>query len=119
VVQNDLFTSIFNLGRQRKEQGMADANANSAEWGDDVRAGADWWLKNRLVAWDKFTTEDIRAFLTDVQKLPEPHHPNAWSAVLGGVCRQWRKNNVVSHAGWTAAKAPQANARVIRQYIKL
>lgn len=63
---------------------------------------------------DTFTGEDLRRYCEP--HVGVPHHPNAWSAVLGAMIRSWVKHRMVEAAGVTTAKDPKAHARLIRQY---
>ena len=82
------------LGQILRDEGMAQVQDNAGEWRDLTRQRADEWIKS-MPAGTIFTGEDIRLDLQDAG-LEEPHHPNAWSAVIGGRIRVWLKSKISS-----------------------
>lgn len=108
--QVDLFES-----RRRRERGMAKVVSNTdPEWKASVRSLCEAYLNRPAVARRLFTAEDLREYCENV--LPQPHHPNAWSANLGGLIRSWKSRGLIEQVGSQEARRPMAHARLMRCY---
>jgi len=106
------------VGEVRRDQGMAKVEANTGEWKQEVQDAARFWITKKRSG-EAFTTEDIKNWLMEWRGVAEPHHPNAWSAALGGLCKKLLREGKIGNYGFTTAKNPRANARAIRQYFKI
>jgi hypothetical protein len=102
------------LGQILRDEGMAQVEENSGNWKTTARERTEAWI-NSMPAGTIFTGEDIRLDLQDAG-LEEPHHPNAWSAVIGGRIRVWLKSNRIRMEGWKAGSDPKAHARRMIAY---
>ena len=105
------------LGRILRDEGMAQVSENAGEWREAVRRYVDIWF-NETPQGAIFTGEDIRLELQDVG-VDEPHHANAWSAVIGARIRTWLKTGQIQIDGWKAASDPKAHARRMMAYRKV
>ena len=118
MIQRDLFRRPS--GRVYRDAGMAQVSENAKDWADDVRAAAEYWLRKRDTgSHNGFTSEILRVYLTEVRGLPEPHHHNAWSAVLGSLLRRWVKDRKIVCDGFVTSSNPSSHARAIRLYHKV
>jgi hypothetical protein len=113
MTQTDMFFSTT-LGQMLRDAGMAQVEGNAGEWRDKARQKVDEWI-NAMPQGHVFTGEDIRLDLQDAG-LEEPHHPNAWSAVIGGRIRSWLKSNRIRIEGWKIGSDPKAHARRMVAY---
>ena len=102
------------LGQILRDEGMAQVEENSGSWKTTARERTEAWI-NSMPAGTVFTGEDIRLDLQDAG-LEEPHHPNAWSAVIGGRIRVWLKSNRIQMDGWKPGADPKAHARRMIAY---
>ena len=116
MVQREMFTPPS--GKDLRDHGMALVESNALAWGDDIRAASEFWFRN-LEPGHRFTSEMLRHYLTEVRGLSEPHHHNAWSAVLGSLLRRWVKNRKIVNEGFITSNVPSSHARAIRIYSKL
>lgn len=108
---------LFDLGRRLRDKGMRQVEENAVPWRDHCKnALNDWFAAAPSGA--LFTGEDLRLKLQS-SGLGEPHHPNAWSAVVGGKVRQWLKSGAIVEAGLEHSKDPKAHARRVMSYIKV
>jgi hypothetical protein len=105
------------LGRTLRDEGMALVEENSGAWKDRAKEKIDFWFRSQPRE-KLFVGEDIRLEL-EFLGLEQPHHPNAWSAVIGGRVRGWLKDNLIEVYGLTSAKDPKAHARRMITYRKL
>ena len=102
------------LGQILRDEGMAQVLENSGAWKDLTRQRAEEWIEAMPIG-AVFTGEDIRLAL-EVAGIDEPHHPNAWSAVIGGRIRVWLRTNRIQMEGWKAGADPKAHARRMIAY---
>ena len=101
-------------GRVLRETGKARVTGKTdPAWKAAVEAACEDWLRTSRPGWP-FTGEDLR--MECQCKVPQPHHPNAWSAVIGAVLRRWIAAGRVARSGATEASDPKAHARLIRTY---
>jgi len=108
---------LFDLGRRLRDKGMAQVEENSVPWRDHCKTALNDWFAN-APSGVSFTGEDLRLSLQS-SGIEEPHHPNAWSAVVGGKVRQWLKAGAIVEAGMEHSKDPKAHARRVMSYIKV
>ena len=113
MTQTEMFFGSA-LGRRLRDEGMEQVQHNAGEWRDATRRYLEIWI-NETPAGTIFTGEDIRLELQDVG-VDEPHHPNAWSAVIGGRIRQWLKSGRIQIDGWKTGSDPKAHARRMMAY---
>jgi hypothetical protein len=105
------------IGRNLRDAGMEAVEENSGEWKDLCKQYAHRWFEAQP-AETVFTGEIIRlAFQSE--SLPDPHHPNAWGAVIGGCLRSWLKSNRAAFVGVSPGRDPKAHARLMLTYKKL
>jgi hypothetical protein len=105
------------LGRVLRDDGMALVEENSGAWKDDAKRSMDIWFEQQPI--DKFFVgEDIRLEL-ERNGMEQPHHHNAWSAVIGGRIRMWLRTERIEVYGLQAGKDPKAHARRMVMYRKL
>lgn len=101
--------------RRRRERGMAQVVSNTdPEWKAAVKSLCEAYLARPAAARRLFTAEDLREYCEQV--LPQPHHPNAWSANLGGLIRSWKSRGLIEQVGSQEARRPVAHARLMRCY---
>jgi hypothetical protein len=99
-------------GRELRDEGMERVAENSGEWRFIAGAAMDVWFERTEVG-EEFIGEDIRFGCSGVG---EPHHQNAWSAVIGGRVRQWLKAGLIEVVGVSAAQDPTTHAHMYRRY---
>lgn len=105
------------LGRALRDQGMESAKANSGEWKDIVREAGEAWLAHQPVQ-TMFSGEEIRLYL-QAYGIEQPHHPNAWGAVIGGIVRRALKAKTIEIVGIRSSTDPIAHATKAVVYRKL
>jgi len=94
---------------------MAKVETNAGEWRLHCRRAIEAWIA-LCRRGHEFTAEDIR---TDIEStVGDPHHPNAWSALIGSVLRQARKAGVIELTDVCLASRPEAHGRLTRLYRK-
>lgn len=108
---------LFQDGRQRKTAGMQKVMNSDANWSDRATQKLDDWIEfvrlNKKIVY--FTGENLRSHLMSLNQ-PEPHHPNAWSAVIGSATKRWQKHGLISHIGFEPAKRASRHAAIVRVY---
>jgi hypothetical protein len=102
------------LGRKLRDEGMEQVQQNAGEWRDVMRQHLDTWI-NKTPSGAIFIGEDIRLELQNMG-VEEPHHPNAWSAVIGGRIRQCLKSGRIQVHGLKTGSDPKAHARRMIAY---
>ena len=105
------------LGRILRDEGMAQVSENAGEWKDIAGQMLDAWI-DTVYPNEEFTGEYVRRYLEE-HDCPAPHHPNAWSAVIGGRLRKWLKAGRIKIEGWQQSSSPQAHARRVVLYKKV
>lgn len=110
--QPDLFES-----RRRRDRGVAKVAGNTdPEWSRAVHSLCEAFIDRppgrRLTR--VFTAEDLRDWCENA--VGQPHHPNAWSANLGGIIRSWKNAGLIEQIGSQQARRPAAHARLMRAY---
>ena len=105
------------LGRALRDQGMKAVEANSGEWKHLTRSAAEAFIAYQKVG-ASFSGEDIRLTLQD-QGIEQPHHPNAWGAVLGGVIRRELKSGKIAIVGIRSSVDPVSHATKAIMYRKI
>jgi len=100
-------------GEELRDRGMERVAENAGEWKYTAQAEIDGWFSETPEG-EVFTGEDIRTAIQSV--VGEPHHHNAWSAVIGGRIRKWLAANLIEIEGTSLAKVEAAHARLMRQY---
>ena len=108
---------LFDLGRRLRDKGMQQVEENAVPWRDHCKTALNDWFAS-APSGVSFTGEDLRLSLQS-SGIEEPHHPNAWSAVVGGKVRQWLKAGAIVEAGMEHSKDPKAHARRVMSYIKV
>jgi hypothetical protein len=115
AAERDMRGSNLPESRRRRERGMAQVVSNTdPEWKAAVRSLCEAYLARPAAARRLFTAEDLREYCEQV--LPQPHHPNAWSANLGGLIRSWKSRGLIEQVGSQEARRPLAHARLMRCY---
>jgi hypothetical protein len=104
------------LGRALRDQGMESVETNSGEWKHIVRGLGETWMARQSVN-TTFTGEDIRMFVQSMG-VPQPHHPNAWGAVIGGIIRRALKVKDIEVVGIRGSNNPTSHARRVVVYRK-
>lgn len=105
------------LGRLLRDEGMAQVSENAGEWKEVTGKLIDNWF-TALPYGSVFTGEDVRVHLQECN-VAAPHHPNAWSAVIGGRFRRWLKTDHIEITGWQQSGDPKAHARRLIAYQKI
>lgn len=105
-------------GRERRDRGReAVSQATNPLW--KMAYGgltADWFLS--LPVGTVFNGEDLR--LNALAKgLPEPHHPNAWSAEAASYLAAVMRIGWAEEIGASATKDDQSHARLCRDYRRI
>ena len=103
-------SNLRDIGRQKVLESAALWSINTAE-------KLEHWLKF-ITQHQKsrfFTGDDIRNHLIAIHT-PEPHHPNAWSAIIGAAVKRWQKDNKIVHVGYDLSKRPSRHSAIIRIY---
>lgn len=104
-------------GRRRRDVGIKRViDAASAAWTLSVQTHADTFLDN-LPRGGEFTGETVRLYC-EGRSVGEPHHPNAWGAVLRGVYGRWRKAKRITTVGVAVAHLHSSHARMMPRYRK-
>jgi len=118
VEQTDLFKEcpFLKTGRQLRDQKMEQVEDNSGDWKEIAKLEADRWFEE-LQADQIFTGETVRTAIE--ASTGEPHHHNAWSAVIGGRLRVWLRCGWIELAGIGLAKKPSSHAGARRKYRKI
>jgi len=107
----------FWLGKTLAEEGQKKVIAADPAWKDQANV----LLRNIFKLMPNgalFTSEALRNGL-DARGMPEPHHVNAYSAVIGAFLRNLMADERVRQTGFEAATRPQAHGRMLRLYKKL
>ena len=111
-------SNIF-MGIKMRDEGMQKVTDNqSAEWKERYRDAITKWF-NSARRDHVFTSEAMRlaAQSTDI---PEPHHPNAWSANAASLLRSWVKEGRIEPTGfYVTATFASSHARALKQYRKI
>ena len=109
--------SLFQDGKQRKQGGMQRVTNNGLEWSERTGQKLDDWLSyvTRTRRSQFFTGDDMRNHLIGLHT-PEPHHPNAWSAVMGAAVRRWLKEGKIEQVGYDVSKRPSRHSSIVRLY---
>jgi len=111
MTQSDLFE-----GRRRRDAGKALVATSEPEaWRQAVHNLGETYLR-RMPSGRDFSAEDVRAYCEEA--VPQPHHPNAWSATIGALLKQWKAKGEIQSAGATEAKRPSSHARLLRRYVR-
>lgn len=63
------------------------------------------------------TGEDVRLWAL-ADHIRQPHHPNAWSAVIGSIMRELVKDRVLKRYGFVGASDRAAHGRMLRLYAR-
>lgn len=120
----DLFmsASVFSRnglreGRERRDRGMRIViDADTTAWRDLCRVLCERFIDNLSIG-TEFTGESVRLYCKTCG-LGEPHHPNAWSSMLGSAIRRWRKAETVRVVGLGQAHDPRSHACSMPRYRK-
>lgn len=107
----------LDLGRALRDDGMRKTlDVQPQGWIVSYRAFAIARIE-QLSRGALFTAEDLR--ITALSRgLPQPGHPNAWSAAAAGVVRPMLKDGRIREAGAKLCERAEARARLIRVYAK-
>lgn len=105
------------FGKYLRDEGMAIVEENSGQWKEIVKPKIDFWFESLPVG-NLFVGEDIRLEM-ETLGVGEPHHHNAWSAVIGGKIRYWLRIKRIEVYGLQAGKDPKAHARRMITYRKM
>ena len=95
---------------------MDEVLENTREWKYIAQDAIESWF-DEIDVEDTFTGEDIR--LSIRSSIGEPHHYNAWSAVVGGRIRKWLKVEKIKIVASKLAVDPSSHGRGIRRYKKV
>jgi hypothetical protein len=95
-----------------KEFGQLIVLENAGTWTDKAMLELCSYLVRMK---EEFTLDDFRKYATEMG-LTEPHHPNAWGALMNHAA----KLNYIRFTGnvWESTR-PQAHKRLIRGWIKV
>ena len=104
-------------GRYLRDEGMALVLVPEQDFKARSREILNAWF-SKLPSGSLFTGESMR-FAIDLEAIGKPHHHNAWSAVIGGITRQWLKDGAARSYGTMTAQRPEAHARILRVYQKV
>lgn len=85
---------IFSEAENRKQQGMAQVDANASDWWKHT---ADQAIEFLASTGEVFQTYDLASL-----GVCEPHHPNAWGARMAAA----HKAGVIVPAGYGPSKRP-------------
>ncbi len=96
-------------GELFKQQGISKVLKNDPLWESRATDLVIWVAKTYV----SFTIEDVRREARD-QNIPEPHHHNAWGAVMS---RLAKSGTIVRTDRMVASTRPQAHARRIPVWI--
>ncbi len=117
MTQTDLdFTRTNKTGGQLRDEGMDRAASNSGDWKEAAKDSIYWWFR-LLPPGMVFMGEDIRFAVRG--RVGEPHHHNAWSAVIGGRVRRWLKQGLIEVVGYAPCRDKTTHAHIVRQYRKV
>jgi len=101
-------TPLFDLqeGEERRDEGCAAASINSMHWKRRANAAL-----LSLPLGTNFSSDSLRRLLGD----DEPHHPNAWGAVI----RAFHEAGNAEVSGFKKSARPEAHARRILVYRRI
>lgn len=104
-------------GELLRDFGMKTVAENAPdEWRVAFQRKAEEWF-SALSLGHVIIGEQLREALEPI--IGQPHHANAWSSMAGHMVRRWKKDRRLRDHGTTTAKAKQAHARLVRQYLKV
>lgn len=112
-------------GRRRRDAGKEQVTRHAdPAWRARVEQLAEQFrafkLEHGIMVGYTFAGEDIRRFCQSAGaagSVGEPHHSNAWSAVIGSILRRWKAAGLIEPDGATIARDPKAHARLTRRYV--
>lgn len=104
------------IGALLRDRGMESVLENSGDWSELAGNCIDD-LFDYMPSGEEFIGQAFRLAISD--SIPEPHHPNAWSAAIGSRVRQWVKAGRIVEVGWQAGIDPRSHARRCVKYRKL
>lgn len=108
---------LFANGKKRSELGQKKVLETDPNWSIRTAEKLENWLAY-IIRTNKlpfFTGDDMRQHLIDTHTA-EPHHPNAWSAVMGAAVRRWQKEGRIALVGFDLSKRPSRHASIVRIY---
>ena len=75
-------------------------------------------LISEMAVGESFTGERLRQHCRG-HGLPEPRHPNVWSACARKFIRRWRADDRIDVGGIAPAEDPRSRACIMPRYVKV
>lgn len=107
------------LGKKLRDDGIEQVMDNqTADWKRRYRESITRWFAS-CPKGHTFTSEAMR-LAAQSDDIPEPHHPNAWSANAASLLRAWEKEKRSEPTGfYVTATFASSHARALKQYRKI
>lgn len=108
VMQLDMFPA-----KKARDHALKQVSENAGTWMDEALAIVSSMRGSWLNEGTDFTGEGLRWYLTRARHLPEPHHPNAWGALIRTAIQ---RGLLIPTGRFTHMTGPKSHARMTQIY---